>query len=260
MFSGFKLDCTIDSPRLHAQGELLYNKSNNEIITQLSSYISSNGSLDGTKITNDWFPEMAADIFISHSHNNKTEAVTLAGWLNENFGLSVFIDSCIWGNSIDLQKIVDNAYCRLKTGNYNYDARNYSTAHIHMILASALSQAINKAECLMFLKTPESICVADIDNKTNSPWIYFELVTSKTINRKLPIRRRRMIKKAGLRELAEDVSKLKIEYLAPLDHLVQLSNKDLNAWKLAHEQGQIKMHPLDILYNLYPTSIQNHED
>jgi len=57
-----------------------------------------------------WFPQINANIFISHSHNDEKKAITLAGWISETFHLKAFIDSCVWKCSNDLLKIIDNDF------------------------------------------------------------------------------------------------------------------------------------------------------
>lgn len=62
----------------------------------LKSYIVDD-IVDGTKVQNDWFPQINADIFISHSHIDEELAQALAGWIHDTFGLRCFIDSNVWG-------------------------------------------------------------------------------------------------------------------------------------------------------------------
>lgn len=62
--------------------------------------------LDGVAIQDDWFPEINADIFISHSHGDCDLANGIAGWMNEEFGLRCFIDSNVWGYTNDLLRIL----------------------------------------------------------------------------------------------------------------------------------------------------------
>ena len=51
-----------------------------EIITKsLSNYIEENGALNGTKMRNDWFPELQCDIFISHAHNDEKKLLLWLG-------------------------------------------------------------------------------------------------------------------------------------------------------------------------------------
>ena len=61
-----------------------------------------------------WFPQIKADIFISHSHKDEDLALALAGWLKVSFGLTAFIDSCVWGYANDLLKMIDYKYCYQK--------------------------------------------------------------------------------------------------------------------------------------------------
>ena len=78
------------------------------IIEKINSFVGDNGSLDGSKMQANWFPQIKADIFISHSHKDENLALALAGWLKVTFGLSVFIDSCVWGYANDLLRIIDD--------------------------------------------------------------------------------------------------------------------------------------------------------
>ena len=77
----------------------------------INSFIDDDGFLDGSKMQANWFPQIKADVFISHSHKDRELALTLAGWLRETFGLTAFIDSCVWGYANDLLKMIDNKYC-----------------------------------------------------------------------------------------------------------------------------------------------------
>ena len=73
----------------------------------LKAYITSK-EIDGTKIQEEWFPEIEADIFISHSHEDKDLACALAGWLYDTFKLKCFIDSCVWGDSKELLELMNS--------------------------------------------------------------------------------------------------------------------------------------------------------
>src|SRR5690606_26606894 len=87
--------------------------------------------IDGSKLQADWFPNIEADIFISHSHRDKDLAIALSEYLYQNFDLNVFIDSCIWGYSDEHLKIIDDKYClNSDQTTYNYSKRNYSTRRL----------------------------------------------------------------------------------------------------------------------------------
>lgn len=53
--------------------------------------------IDGDAISQDWFPNINSNIFISHSHLDEEYVIAFAGWLKKNFNLNAFIDSCVWG-------------------------------------------------------------------------------------------------------------------------------------------------------------------
>ncbi len=91
----------------------------------------SDNSLDGTSIQNTLFPQIEADVFISHSHGDREMAMMLAGWLDANFHIQSFIDSCVLGYANDLLKIIDDKYCKNEYGlTYNNKSRSYSTSHV----------------------------------------------------------------------------------------------------------------------------------
>lgn len=67
-----------------------------KIQNNLSWYL--NGDhFDASMIQEDWFPEINADIFISHSRLDEKLAMPLASWIESNTGLHCFIDSLVWG-------------------------------------------------------------------------------------------------------------------------------------------------------------------
>jgi len=66
-----------------------------DIRRKIETFLSDDASLDGSAMQSNWFPLIAADIFISHSHLDVDLALTAAGWLSERFGLQPFIDSCV---------------------------------------------------------------------------------------------------------------------------------------------------------------------
>ena len=148
-------------------------------------------------------------------------AIALAGWLYETFGLESFIDSCIWGYADDLLKKLDKEYCKTTRQGYNYQSRNYSTSHVHMMLNMALMQMIDKTECLFFLNTPNSIDLSDIETRTLSPWIYSEIGISQMINKKI-----------RTKKFSDNLDEsLKISYKLDLSHLANITDSDLLQWK-----------------------------
>jgi len=231
------------------------------IVEKINSFVRVGGSLDGSMMKANWFPKIEADIFISHSHKDEELALALAGWLRETFGLTAFIDSCVWGYANELLKMIDDAYCyKTETNTYNYQKRNYSTSHVHMMLSVALTQMIDNTECLFFLNTPNSITPNTIINQTESPWIYSEIAATRLI-------RKRSRKEYRLKRMVESFSEggrptLRIRYDIPVDHLTDIDNSVLSTWgkkwqeevHLNHDLPQysedLSVHALDKLYEL----------
>jgi hypothetical protein len=171
MYRGFQLELKeLNFNFYYAAGKALYDSDKKVFKPVLDSFIGPNGAIDGSEMQGQWFPEVTADVFISHSHKDEQVAVSIAGWLKEVFGLRAFVDSCIWNYSDDLLKELDNRYCRNDNNQtFNYQLRNRTTAYVHMMLHNALARMMDQCECLFFLSSPQSLVKNIIEKKTGSP-------------------------------------------------------------------------------------------
>jgi hypothetical protein len=249
MYKGFNLDLIFNKKEkddFYKIGLLTFKANKNNVSETLKDLILTNGNFDGSTMQENWFPQIQADIFISHSHNDEKTAITLAGWLDFSFGIKAFIDSCIWGYSNDLLKLIDNQFCLQKDGYYSYKKRNFSTSHVHMMLSTALNMMIDNTECLFFLNTPNSVTTSDVINSTLSPWIYSEITMSKLIRKKELSNYRteslRMFSEGGKIQLNES-----IEYRLDINHLTDINRSDLINWFNAYNHNNTE-YPLDTLY------------
>ena len=187
---------------------------------------------DGNKIQANWFPKINADVFISHSHDDEELAKALGGYIiSEKTNLKPFIDSEVWGYSNELLKSIDNNYCKFENSDlYSYKLRNHSTSHVHMMLSVALMQMISKCRYFIFLDTPNSnennnTLIKDNDiNKTNSPWIYNELMVTKIIYDTIENTRKNIYVKENLEYFSK---KIPISYKANTEHLKEIDLKSL---------------------------------
>lgn len=257
MYRGFKLpELTFNNQyEYYNEGLNIFKNIKTKAHQSLLNYISIDGILDGKKMQEDWFPTVEADVFISHSHKDEEMAIILAGWLYSEFNLKSFIDSCIWGYSKDLLKILDDKYCTIAgSSSFSYELRNHSTSHVHMMLSTALTKMIDKTECLFFLNTPNSIVASEIEEKTISPWIYSEIETSRMIRINTPRRIVRKMFSGGAFESMNEQKRMneeiKIKYPINSGHLTRLTREDLNKWKAV--QYFSPEHKLDVLYELFP--------
>lgn len=220
MFSKFKLNniCSAEFSEYYNDGIAFFNKCKCEVQDALSTFIKTDGKVDGSKLQEHWFStESKYDVFLSHSHQDEELAISLAGYLKKEMQLSVFIDSCLWGYSNELLKEIDNNYCIHSNGtSYDYDKRNYSTSHVHMMLSIALANMIDRCESTFFLNTPNSISLQEgiQREETMSPWIYHEIATANTIRQKSLQDYRYEIRHFddGQRMLFENASQLQITY------------------------------------------------
>lgn len=230
-------------------------------LNKIENFLNKDGSIDATALINEWFPTIKADVFISHSHKDEELAIKFAAWLKNVFNLNSFIDSTVWGYADDLLKEIDMNHCYNSGSNsYDYNKRNFSTSHVHLMLSSALNTMIDNTECLFFLNTPNSINIDDtISQKTFSPWIFSEIMTSSIVRKHNP--RKIVIKNNdGYFQKTEERSLPTIAYDAQLGHLHRLELTDLKNWSDKYNTtkridkmvdnmvGRTIVHPLDMLY------------
>lgn len=263
MFRGYNLRLDESNfDEYYGVGKALYLVQKNNVKNELKKFLSKDGVVDASKLQENWFPQVEADIFISHSHADEDLAISLAGWLNYNFQINSFVDSCIWDYANDLLKEIDDEYCTNGKGSYSYESRNYSTSHVHMMLSTALSKMIDRTECLLFLNTPQSVNVENIvESKTNSPWIYSEISIAEIIRKKIPNRHKlgktKLFSKGGIIPLNEN-RKFKAEYILNLGHLTDIFDDDLTEWESYFNsfQRDRTLTALDCLYEKAPVNVR----
>ncbi len=255
MYSGFnyKVSNANKFTQYVSEGEKLFEIHKRIIKDEINNYLV-NGILDGTKIQNDWFPAIKADIFISHSHKDETIAMGLAGWLYEKFNITAFIDSCVWGNSVKLLRDIDEAHSRMDSNPdmFDYDKRNYSTSHVHMMLQTALYKMIDNVEAVFVLNTDNSFETIEkvkntIKNKTSSPWIFSEIIAT-TLIRKKSLSEYRTQPTLEHRNFAENNKSLNIEYDIDLTQLIKIDSNILDEWYRKYEGSSRSISNLN--YNL----------
>lgn len=270
MFKGFNLELGMQEPQAFLgindldiqiydeHIEDLRKKLNRSIDERVELPRNEDDSIDASRLINDWFPDYKPDVFISHSHSDERTAKRIACWLKKNFDLNAFIDSTVWGNSNDLLKRIDNKYCVTKIdkkGNktYDYNIRNFTTSHVHMMLSTALNDMIYASECVLFLNTPKSVQTAEIkDKKTNSPWIYSELKTACIVEKICP---RYKVREAVIHRGTpiENGFMMMPDVLYPVEEQLStfesLGSKNLIQWETEYRANE-SVHPLDCLYKL----------
>lgn len=225
--------------------------------TNLRKFEDACGHLQAEKIIENWFPNINADVFLSHSHKDEDLIIGLAGWLSETFGLKSFIDSTVWGYSDKLLRLIDDKYCLNQSEkSYAYSKRNRSTSHVHMMLSASLMNMMDKCECIIFVNTPHSYEPAEYfeaQGVTESPWIFSEIAMTRILRQKPPEEHRPKrgsgVTTASLERISES-KELHVSYPADLLHLTTLTLENLDAWE--EKEGGAKNHSmsLDSLYEM----------
>lgn len=242
--------------------DLNYNnnkKNNNQFLKDINQYIHNVDEIDVEKIINMAFPNVNSHIFLSYSHNNNKYAISLVQYFKKVFNLDVFVDCLFWESCDTILKEIDNKYCLFSDRKtYDYNKRNLSTAHMHMILYSAINKIIDSTECFMLLKTDHDQSIDfniqnNIENeKTNSPWIYSEIITANTIRVKKPNRKFTKIKldeSTGTESRNFDNNDLQSAFSYKIDtsKFIDLNMSDLKYWKNKINNYNFQ---LDILYEM----------
>lgn len=261
MFAGFNLDLSsnlnksINFSEYKKIGETHLNNQKTYCENLLRNYII-NGTADGTKLQNDWFPQVNANIFISHSHNDLELAQGVAGWLHETFGLNCFIDSNVWGYADELLKIINSEYSdehQDKDGGYLYSHEKCNTAskHVNVMLSIALQQMIDKTEATFVLNTDNCIKkYKDVPkDKTYSPWIYTEIICTELVRKKPLSEYRKQSTVFAHQENAQKSfnEEYSAAYEVSLEHLKDISISTLLDWANTHKKTNCE-YPLNELY------------
>ena len=256
MYQAFELKAKFtngkkDFPHYYDLGKSQFDQDQKFINSKLEEFLLPNGNFDASSMKDTWFPQIKADIFLSHAHIDEEFALIIAGYLNKEFDLKVFIDSCVWGDSNKLLQTIDDAICKNDDGKtYNYQKRNYTTTHIHIMLASALHEMIYNTEAVFFLNTNKSAKVntKDLVKKTESGWIYSEIKMCNLVQRRLPCEHEARKIKSELKLDAKGglVETLKsFEWTINTSDFYQIDWEKIKIWKHNLINGT---HPLDILY------------
>lgn len=251
MYQGFNLSNEFYlEPHYYRTGEKLYKENTSATQSAIDNLKDTKGNIIASKVIQDWFPNTAKDIFLSHSHKDKDYVISLAGWLHDEFGLTSFIDSCIWGYADRLLRMIDDEYCfNEESSTYNYQKRNRSTSHVYMMLSTALADTMNNCECVFFVNTPNSLNAGKYiegDTSTYSPWIFAEIAMMRLMNRRKPSEHRPQLTMDSFEAYAR--SQLEVKYDLSLDHLLNLKPFELTQWKESNQSWGAKS--LDTLYKL----------
>lgn len=233
----------------YQEGLNIHNRVKNEVKRYIDKKVFEEEVINGTELQNNWFPEVNADMFLSHSHKDEKLAITFSGWLKKEFGLTTFIDSCCWGYSNELALKLNNEYNynSFNSDTYNFDKAMNIAGHIHMMLSTALANMIDKTECIMFLNTPNSISSSDTILKTYSPWIYNEIEITRIIEKK---------QKSKMLMENKHFKMVNIEYELNTEHLCNINEQDLIDWKYNYDGRWSKLSStqedkLNYLYKLH---------
>lgn len=217
-------------------------------------------TINGSQLQEYCFPNVEADIFISHLHKDRDLANALAGWINEKFGLKVFVDSNVWGYSDELLDEINSQYSNKRTNGRNiylYDHKSCCKAseHVNTMLCVALHKMIDKVECVILLNTDNSVQVfgEECFDSTYSPWIYSEIMCTQIVRKKPLLCYREYNELMHFDEstrLTHDDTNLVVSYLMSLKHLFPIDFGACKKWLYNFKHNSFEnSYPLDSLYS-----------
>lgn len=268
MFSGFNLK--LDTESIQQAFELDFNKYKKIGEEHLKSDINRFNSglkdlinrktINGSQLQEYCFPNIEAEIFLSHSHKDRDLANALAGWINESFGLKVFVDSNIWEYSGELLNELNSKYSNKRPNGrnrflYDHESCCKASEHVNTMLSAALHKMIDRVECVILLNTGNSVQVFEDEcfDSTYSPWIYSEIMCTQIV-RKTPLLCYREYNE--LMHLDEstcftyDDANLVVSYIMSLKHLVPIDFGVCIKWLYNYRHNPFeKTYPLDSLYS-----------
>lgn len=244
MYKGFNVsvcDNFFQEYDYYKKGKNIYEIQKNRVDSDFTNILNKN-VIDGDTLQKMYFPDELFEgqnfVFISHSHKDENLALKLAGYLSEKFRISSFIDSCVWAYMEDLNKDLNG--CTKKEYGYcnrcNCHDFSYNLSYVHMMLASALMKVIDQCECLFFLNTPSSI---NINEKTESPWLYYELNIANIIR-----------KTSEVEKLTENISEYmhSIEFTPNLENMHNINEEILMKWEQKYDAYYDD--PYKVLYSI----------
>lgn len=217
---------------------------------KLRTLVNANKTVNAGEIKNILMPTDNFDIFISHSHKDVELAKCLAGYIEQELGLKCFIDSLYWGNIEELQEELNKEHYNEKTESYSHQKTMEVAKHANMILASALTEMIDRCECVFFLNTDNSVIPgkeALKPNQTYSPWIYHEVYTVSRIRNNVPVRRQKLNECHYARD-SEYIEMPRIVYDLNLDGMIELNYNKIEKWK-EKSSSKTRDEKLDYLYD-----------
>lgn len=210
----------------------------------------------GDKTESEWFPQLKKHVFISHSHKDEDAALLVAGLLKDRLGIDAFVDSAAWGCYRGLAKclyeVAKRGYPNI-TSQQDTQLRMSATEHAHCMLSKSLIQMMDRCECLMFLDTPASVGLHNINiagSSTFSPWIYTEIEASRVLRRYMYPRSMLKAANENQRSFARgETVRVQVSYPLNLEHLDKLSPQRFFQW-VANAEGK-KKHLADDQYRPY---------
>lgn len=189
------------------------------------------GIIKGDVLKREFFPTdtfgKKFNVFISHSHRDVDTVKQFVNILESHFHVNCFVDSMVWENVEDLQRLVDKNLPVIDEG-YDYVDVLHTSAHVHSLLALSLYEMIDKCECCIFVGSENSLNlnVKKIRTETLSPWIYQEIFYMNHTKPNIPTHVKKLLKeRCFLVAIESQINEVVMSHSVDLTGFVRLEPK-----------------------------------
>lgn len=189
-------------------------------------------------ILKEWFPKTGCHIFLSHSHKDKELAIYIANKLYSKYGVKTFIDSQFWGFVDKAISRVTHELCKIPDNEslLDYDKSMRVASNFYLVLANALTSAIDQSDSCIFLNTENSLNASDgVEFATYSPWIYTELHFTSQVERRPHQNRPQLVMestatqvKSFSKKKRDGMEELSIRFETSLEHTIKVEQSTFN--------------------------------
>ena len=211
----------------------------------ISESYKGNNIISADKIIRECFSQENYDVFISYSSQDVECARNLKNFIQNELGLTCFLDCDVWENAYKVMRNIDDELNLIDYSIklYDYEGSRQSSINVSMMLTSALTLMLERCQVIIFICSKNSISnlngnnrnIVKINDKTYSPWLYHEISMVNMMNR-IQSDKGALIKAASA----------KFEYSLDLSQFETIDAKWLLYWKQKKEQNP-NINVLDII-------------
>lgn len=181
--------------------EVEYAKKDVDILLDVKKYIDNNNKINTQEIMKMIFPINVPHLFISHKSEFASDAIRLANVLYDKFNIVSFIDSQVWHHIDDVGNMINQKVSKIREGGfsttYNHRSANIVASNMFAMLSSSLFEVMDCSDGFIYIDSNNNLVdTLEKDKatglKTQSPWIFLEMIYASKLRKKMHVRPRIM--------------------------------------------------------------------